>query len=854
MSHHIKVQARNHEICSFSPPCRDEVRSNNYQRRCYQKQSEGLYAPINKPYRELGYPLIIEAPKLVTEILGYIPQRPNVLYGYEADESSRGVENQNEELLKDNLNTYVLTSESAEKSCQPLRPKHVRVNEKSNVYPAVQSVSAYMKRRRKRGLIDFKKVIQQSNNITNCVKNGRSFFGLLNQEIIQKVHNFWELHNRIIESRKNRIAPPIRMYTPNTTTTTTATTAIAITTEQNASNNETNEKSTDEIDEDILLDEEPEIRKLMSDLIAAGCNLSDLLGNLSQQSTESIEKNTDYSTLTIERRRHRQLRQWFTTEAERPFTPKYFNICRPNFINELKRLDDLANSNTYKLLNVKNDRQTGNGVKNEGTDENASDGNDGDDDKELYFDSLCELIYMQLCCVLWLMEQMYASGNSEETDPNWRPISASWKFNPNNNASTEAKTSSDQPSHPDQIWFNFIYDTNSNSSTSKQMKMKPRFRNISSAHSLTSIQSGTQSSDQKCTTPLSAFIKSQSMKRMSRSVAESIDELSEVESTPLSKSEERLNFLSRMNSQEGINPSTSRSSIYNQKLLGLFSTADDTSTTTNRRCVQFMKKSNMPKQSENQWVSFRNQIQKMSRETLKEIAHQIEVDMDKETLKEAESRLTGRGVVASKTIKKRPFTTGNLKEIPKEFTSHKLTNLIDSLRSQLSIMTDEKSIELEDRLEFMKRIRPEICLTKYQNIPINGHTHVAMKRMHQLARYDKAASELARKTAEKKELAPWYVDLLIDLAELLNEHKIKYVLSKLKIYAQLSPSQFTVLSFTRVLQSLTLWEILLPATTVAIDFIRMRVLDMSIEEYLDWLCEAHPKVKSYILHENETES
>ncbi|VDQ06644.1 unnamed protein product [Trichobilharzia regenti] len=50
-----------------------------------------------------------------------------------------------------------------------------------------------------------------------------------------------------------------------------------------------------------------------------------------------------------------------------------------------------------------------------------------------------------------------------------------------------------------------------------------------------------------------------------------------------------------------------------------------------------------------------------------------------------------------------PFTTGNLKEIPKEFTSHKLTNLIDNVRSQLSIITDEKSIELEDRLEFMKR-------------------------------------------------------------------------------------------------------------------------------------------------------
>ncbi|VDQ05590.1 unnamed protein product [Trichobilharzia regenti] len=105
----------------------------------------------------------------------------NLLYGYEADESSRGVENQNEELLKDNLNTLVLTSESAEKSCQPLRPKHVRINEKSNVYPAVLSVSAYMKRRRKRGLIDFKKVIQQSKYVNFLFKSSVAIFVLTYQ-------------------------------------------------------------------------------------------------------------------------------------------------------------------------------------------------------------------------------------------------------------------------------------------------------------------------------------------------------------------------------------------------------------------------------------------------------------------------------------------------------------------------------------------------------------------------------------------------------------------------------------------------------------------------------------------------
>nr|AAW24948.1 SJCHGC07820 protein [Schistosoma japonicum] len=217
MEHSLKVQTRNSEFCFSTPPYRSEVSHSNYQRRCLQKQLEGLYAPTNQAYKELGQPLLIDAQALVKSVLGHIPQRPNILYGYESKEYTGDIEFESdyEELQKDNLNAIKLTSESVEKSCQSLRPKQVGINEKSTVYHQVQSGSAYMERRRKRGLIDFKKVIQKSNDMTEYVKHGRSFFGMLNQEIIQKVYNFWELHNRIIESRKTRITPPVRMHTLN---------------------------------------------------------------------------------------------------------------------------------------------------------------------------------------------------------------------------------------------------------------------------------------------------------------------------------------------------------------------------------------------------------------------------------------------------------------------------------------------------------------------------------------------------------------------------------------------------------------------------------------------------------------
>ncbi|TNN16782.1 Coiled-coil domain-containing protein isoform 2 [Schistosoma japonicum] len=640
-----------------------------------------------------------------------------------------------------------------------------------------------MERRRKRGLIDFKKVIQKSNDMTEYVKHGRSFFGMLNQEIIQKVYNFWELHNRIIESRKTRITPPVRMHTLNRHVN-----------EHNNSNDESVEKKTDDIDEDEVLNEEPEIYELMNNLISAGCDLKLPLTD-KQQYSNDMKQSHDYVISSIEHQRCRRYKQW-EMELQRPFTPKYFNICKPDFG---KDLNSTQFSSTYELITSKDVKQM---------------------KSEHVLDSSRDIIFSQLCCVLWLMEQMYLLTNSE-VDYKWRPISASWKLN-YNDSSVESRKSPDQQSQPDQIWSHFIYDT-----SCKQMKMKPRNQNFGSTNSLNSLQSGTLSSEQRSTTPISSMRKSQSIKNLSKS--NSVDVIEE-------SSNQLLQFIEHCND----------SLLINQKSFNQSMNITNT-TATIRKSVQFLRKTNPMKQNENQWISSMNEIHKMSREMLSEMVQQIEIEMDKESLKESELRLTTRGQNSSRTVKKRPFSESHVvKESSKELTSNKFSSLVDNIHKQISMAIDEKAIELQDRLEFMKQVKPEICLTKYHNIPVDKYTHVAMQCMQRMSLYNKATGELAKKSTKKKQLATWYLDILTDLSDLKSGGKFTQVLSKLKFYALLSPSLFTVLSFTRVLCSLTLWEILSPTIAAAIDFVRMRVVDMSTEEYLDWLCQMHPKIKEYI--------
>ncbi|CAH8531454.1 unnamed protein product [Schistosoma turkestanicum] len=538
-------------------------------------------------------------------------------------------------------------------------------------------------------------------------------------------------------------------------------------------------------------------------------------------------KQSEHSINSTNDRRHlRRYQQWHT-QAQKPFTPRFFNICKPNFGK------DFINSSQSIIVDLK-----------------AAAGDKPKHYNEANEDSFRDIIFTQLCCVLWILEQMYHLTHPEITSK-WRPISASWELSGDDSSSPmKLKKPKEQQNLTNKIWYQFIKDT----SSSRQTKIRFRNQRPSSVRSLSSLQSTTLS-EQRSTTPSSSIMKTQSTRRTSKS---GLKNLTEQSSNPISNLRKNSNNSSIIvnNSNQTISENNLNNINNNNNNNNNNVTVTDTTPTMNRKDVRFSEISNTSKQNRNsitQWVDYTKEIRKMSRESLTELAHEIEVDLDKESMRETELRMITRGRMTSKSgakpiITQESFQQDQMKELPKEFTSSKLTNLVDNIRKQLAIMVDENAVELQDRLQYMKQIKPEMCLAKYHNIPVKSHKPTTIQSLLKLAHYDKLTSGggSAKKSNMKNQLAPWYVDILTDLSDLKSEPKFSSVLSKLKFYAELSPSLFTVITFTRVLCSLTLWEILSPASVAAIDFIRTHIIDMSADEYFDWLYQTYPKIKEFI--------
>ncbi|KAF6770395.1 hypothetical protein AHF37_11426 [Paragonimus kellicotti] len=77
------------------------------------------------------------------------------------------------------------------------------------------------------------------------------------------------------------------------------------------------------------------------------------------------------------------------------------------------------------------------------------------------------------------------------------------------------------------------------------------------------------------------------------------------------------------------------------------------------------------------------------------------------------------------------------------------------MRSQLLTMTEEMSMEFQDRMECMRQLRAKISLNKYQSIPNRAPTYLAIKQIQHKVSYADAVNMLASRQAEQRQYAPW---------------------------------------------------------------------------------------------------
>ncbi|TPP64530.1 hypothetical protein FGIG_05663, partial [Fasciola gigantica] len=765
-----------------------------------------------------------------------------------------------------------LASDSAKKTLEPLRPVTAKL-ESGRSYNG-QGVKSYLKRRRKQGLPSLKRVLQESNNAMNKVKRGASFFGLLSQEAIDKVCRFWTERKRYEDQRRTQILPPNRRHlvshstaqTPSREASTTlssvkTTSQVTVQTgDQSLTQSlllEEKRLEEEEAKEDALLAAEPEMMELTSSLIRAGWQppgtLRDFIAQMRAQmpgntsSPHKVAQNIQKVSPAVARRRRRLRAQWLD-EQPRPFTPIHLNICRPGLSQDLRMTAEKAQ------LSIVSTRTTPVLLTDSDKTELQSSKLVGKHSISLPERLTKDILYSQLCCLHWILEQMISGPKDTRLSPIALPTTNTQRTRHSSEIASDLVTISEcleKTASAEQDWFQFICGTD------RLTRPRTRNRKLSigtasnhrSLHSARSFRTDrTDILDQRTPSAKSTNQKQSGNRTRTRvgqkppSDQKDSAHTNTVQSasTPSSSVFGPMGRPSTNTQSEEDSGSTlhRRLSSVNSTALEMRPKVRTDENEEDEELITTACENQQPDQFDfSGWISARDVRDRYSRVVLSEMAKQIELDLEREIANERMEKLHR---IPKRSILERPRTTGSVQVNTNEvFRSEKLAQLCQTMRARLTAVREQMSLELQDRLMYMRELRSRICLGKYQSIPTHAPNHQALKQLHHEASYSRAVHELAYQYAERKQLAAWYLDLIHDLSDMQNDEKIYPLLKLLIPYAQFPTSQFTVAQFLRVLRTMTVWELCSPMVASAIEFVRGRILDMTLEEHVEWLKKTH---------------
>ncbi|KAG5454681.1 hypothetical protein CSKR_104946 [Clonorchis sinensis] len=849
-----KVCTRTQTLLVLSRPTRKEVCQENLKRRQIQLDNEGFFTPLGQPYREVGGPVYTTARGLVQNTLGAIPKKIDMLNAYQTREELTGYDPsdpENAEAPIPDVDTLELSSTSAERALEGVRrsglkssPRNKRGADKQN-----QPQLKYMERRRKHGGVDVKQVLKESNASLIKVKRGKRMFEMLSDELCDKINQFWEKRDHFEQRRKTELLPPQRKYldidyrrpsevqNAGWTGRKTKKQLIADKTLYEELIKAERHLEEEAIGEDKLLSQEPEIGQLTQQIYENAptlLNTISVLKSIRSDTASAVSRRgskTPVFTLAVERRRRRLKNQW-AEEQPRPFAPLYINLGRPDISAEVSNghMSPVLGQIEYEshLESTEDLNEPGSGQNSTFIDNENRSTTEGVTVKEFF---LQDMLFAQLSCLLWLLEQMLRVEREKEVGST--VISTSWKWK--KSAESDPSAAEIFPRDVERAWRQFVLQPDP--------LAKPRKR----LASITGLKWGSRPSSRTSSTWRVSSSR-RSARDSGRTSASNTDRALDNVRKLLSASSLGDNLVCektrKASSSSRITPESVAFSMSDAKT----SSNNQSSASLPGRNVKFMEnvelldfdereEEEQHPLSQHKWITLHELRDTFTREMISDMANAVASRM-----KEEENKENPKKNVNFPEIK---ITAADLdkEKLAKLNYSDKWRNLPSTMRKQLEELKEQYALKFQDRTDYQRQLRSKVCLAKYQTIPANAPLHVAIRDIQHKAPYADALAVLAKQKAEYKELSPWYVDLLDELDELQFDKKISTAVKRLEYYAQLPSGQFTVLQFTRVLRSLELWELCLPMVAAATDYIRSRILDMTLEEYIDWLHQTYSEMK-----------
>ncbi|KAJ1092062.1 hypothetical protein NDU88_005176 [Pleurodeles waltl] len=183
----------------------------------------------------------------------------------------------------------------------------------------------------------------------------------------------------------------------------------------------------------------------------------------------------------------------------------------------------------------------------------------------------------------------------------------------------------------------------------------------------------------------------------------------------------------------------------------------------------------------------------------------------------------------ARTPKQRPKSSPAVRISPTTKFINEKSSMSSEMRKKFFEVSDEADLCLRNNMEAIERRREEFGNQKFHALDNITFFHQDMEKLRKPFHHVEEDKDYAN-------TENWFFSLLARIPESLKKHlKIQRILGKLKKLEEKQYIKIRPNAFLKVLNGLRPWELCSPDISVAIEFVRESLVQMSPEDYATWL-------------------
>ncbi|XP_071810799.1 coiled-coil domain-containing protein 60-like isoform X1 [Apostichopus japonicus] len=171
------------------------------------------------------------------------------------------------------------------------------------------------------------------------------------------------------------------------------------------------------------------------------------------------------------------------------------------------------------------------------------------------------------------------------------------------------------------------------------------------------------------------------------------------------------------------------------------------------------------------------------------------------------------------------------------FPSKRLVHMNERLRNKFADVKEDNALELHDKLEALEKKKYVRVEKKFNSIDCKKNRHISLQ-LTEFREVGKDKEETAEEKKKKKKLedeSKWFQELVRLLPDSIwSDRQCAAMMDKLQSMGQIESRKITPQKFLNVLTSLKHWELCAPDVRAAVEFVREKVVGMSVEEFEAW--------------------